>query len=216
MRPTDPAHHGSHGSSRYDDGVPHHQPGVHDEMHNVDVAHEHTDINVRAIVWSAVAVAVICAVTAGLMYVLFGQLEQQARAREPKLSPLAIPPTVMPPTTTTGPPDFGSAPEPRLLTNEPSYLQQLRERERNQLQGYAWIDEKAGVTRIPVDEAKKLLLERGLPVRPDAPADPRLGTRAAAYGESSSGRTITRPPAAPEPGASAPAPAPGAPHKGGH
>ena len=37
------------------------------------------------------------------------------------------------------------------------------------------------------------MLERGLPVRADAVTDPRLGTRAPAFGEASSGRAIDQP-----------------------
>jgi hypothetical protein len=55
------------------------------------------------------------------------------------------------------------------------------------------VDEKAGVARIPVEQAKQLILKRGLPARTDPAIDPRLGARAPAAGESSSGRSITRP-----------------------
>jgi hypothetical protein len=188
-----------------------------DELHNDDVAHEHSDINVRAIVMSSVVIFVVCAATAVLVYGLFWYvLEPQAAQRDPKLSPLAMPSTTMPATTRTSP-AFGSAPEPRLLTNEPANLLQLREREQQQLGAYGWMDEKAGIARIPIEEAKKLVIERGLPVRPDPVTDPRQGTRAPAYGESSSGRNITRAPAAdPQPPAAAPAPAPAAPAHKGH
>jgi hypothetical protein len=64
------------------------------------------------------------------------------------------------------------------------------------------------------------MLERGVPVRPDAVSDERLGTRRPASGESSSGRTVTHD-LAPAAAGSMPAPAaaPAAPahdpHKGG-
>lgn len=169
----------------------HHAP---EEMHNDDVAHEHSDINIPALIWSAVILAAVVAVTAGLMLLLFNVLENQARARDPKLSPLAMPPTTMPPTTMASP-FFGGAPEPKLMTNEPSNLTDVRALEQRQMHGYGWVDEKAGIARIPIDEAKKLMLERGLSVRPDPLTDERLGTRTPASGESSSGRNITRTPA---------------------
>ena len=34
------------------------------------------------------------------------------------------------------------------------------------LDSYGWVDKNAGVVRIPIDEAMKLTLERGLPARP--------------------------------------------------
>jgi hypothetical protein len=38
---------------------------------------------------------------------------------------------------------------------------------------YEWVDRNAGTVRIPIDRAKALLVERGLPTRPGAgPASP--------------------------------------------
>jgi hypothetical protein len=203
--------HAAHGDSHGPHGHHHHPP---EEMHNADVAHEDSDVNLGAIGWSAVIVAVTCIGTAVFIYGLFWWVFiTQADARDPKLSPLAMPATVMP-NTTNASPEFGSAPEPRLLTNEPSYLKGVRDREQQTLHGYAWVDQGAGVARIPIEEAKKLTLERGLAVRPDPTTDPRLGTHAPAYGESSSGRMITQAPSAPADAApAAPAAAPATEHK---
>ncbi|HET7218915.1 MAG TPA: hypothetical protein VFJ02_12755 [Vicinamibacterales bacterium] len=191
-----------------------------DELHNDDVAHEHSDINIQAVITSAAVVAMVCLMTAALMYGLFWFVfEKQAQERDPKLSPLALPATVMPPTTTAQP-TFGSAPDPKLLTSEPNYLRGVRTREQDLLHGYGWVDEKAGIARLPIDAAKKLIVERGLPVRPDPISDPSFGTRVPAAGESSSGRVITHPVGGGEPTApaqtppAAPAAAPAAEHKG--
>jgi hypothetical protein len=180
----------------------HHSP---EEMHNDDVAHEHSDINIAALAWSMAVMFGVVIVTAGLMYALFVFLEGQAAARDPHLSPLARPAATMPRSTTESP-FFGNAPEPKLMTDEPTYLGDLRKKEQEQLQGSGWVDEAAGVAHIPIDRAKQLTLER-LPVRPEPVGDDRLGTRRPASGESSSGRTVTEA-AAPAPAQSAPAPAP--------
>jgi hypothetical protein len=182
-----------------------------DEMHNDDVAHEHSDINIAAIAWSMVVMFSVVLVTAVLMWGLFRFLESQAAARDPKLSPLSMPSTTMP-TTTMASPFFGGAPAPQLMTNEPANLKDVRAVEQRELHEYGWVDEKAGVARIPIDDAKRLTLERGLAVRPDPVSDERLGTRRPSSGESSSGRNVTRTLAAPVPGAAPPAaPAPAAP-----
>ena len=176
-----------------------------EDMHNEDVAHEHVDVNISALVWSTVVIFGVVAGTAVLMLLLFNLLASQAAARDPKLSPLAMPSTAMPPTTTASP-FFGGAPEPRLMTDEPKRLNEVRTSEQSLLHAYGWTDEKAGVAHIPIDEAKKLTIERGLVVRQDPLTDEHLGTRRPASGESSSGRNVTRTlaPAA----ASGPAPAP--------
>ena len=184
--------------------VHHHSP---EEMQNDDVAHEHSDINISALVWSIVVLFCVVVGTAGLMALLFGFLEREAKARDPKLSPLAMPATTMPRTTMASP-FFGGAPDPKLMTGEPVHLKEMRTEEQAQLHGYGWMDEKAGVAHIPIEEAKRLTLERGLPVRPDPLTDAGLGTRRPASGESSSGRNVTHAlaPAAPD---ATPAPGPG-------
>jgi hypothetical protein len=60
----------------------------------------------------------------------------------------------------------GAAPPgPNLLTDEPGNLQRYRLTEAETLTTYGWVDQNAGRVRIPIDRAKALLLERGLPAR---------------------------------------------------
>jgi hypothetical protein len=44
-------------------------------------------------------------------------------------------------------------------------MKELRKSWDEQLKNYGWVDEASGVARIPIDEAKKLLLQRGLGTR---------------------------------------------------
>jgi len=158
-----------------------------DALHNPDVAHEESDVNIRAIISFAVivaAVSIVCAVIVWGMFVLF---EHQAQARDPQLTRVARPATVMPAHTTA--PTFGGAPQPQLLTNEPAALKQERTAADAALHQYGWVDQKAGVAHIPIDQAKKLLIERGLPARTGGTPDAQ-GTNAPAFGESNGGRTI--------------------------
>ncbi|MEO7275797.1 MAG: hypothetical protein ABIX28_00850 [Vicinamibacterales bacterium] len=181
-----------------------------DELTNPGVAHETSDVNVGAILWFAGIVAITTMVCAVIVWGLFNLLESQAAARDPKMSPLAMPAATMPRTTTASP-FFGNGPAPQLMTNEPAYLAHQRQLDDTRLQQYGWVDEKTGVTRLPIDQAKKLLVERGLPARA-AGSQPWLGTHAPAYGEASGGRTI---PDADKPAPAAPpaaAPASAAPH----
>jgi hypothetical protein len=57
-------------------------------------------------------------------------------------------------------------PEPRLQTSPREDLRALRAREEQMLSTYGWVDKPTGVVRIPIDEAIKLTVQRGLPVRP--------------------------------------------------
>ena len=163
--------------------APHHYTDA--EMHNPDVAHEEADIDIRTVLSFAVGLTVVVLVSAALMWGMFQVLAAQAAKKDPQLSPLALP-------------AGGEPPAPRLLKDEPEDLLKFRMEETKKLKGYGWVDEKAGVVHVPIDEAKKLILQRGLPVRASgAVEDPRMGTHAPAYGGPSSGRTIPMPKATP-------------------
>jgi len=56
-------------------------------------------------------------------------------------------------------------PEPRLQTDPHGDLLKLREAEDHILNSYGWVDRNAGVVRIPIEQAMKLTVARGLPSR---------------------------------------------------
>lgn len=188
-------------------------PQYHGELHNETVAHEHSDVNIRAIAMFATGLVVLAIVVSIAMWLLFGILEKQAAKNDPAVSPLAVPNAQMP-RTTTGSPFFGGAPGPQLVTDEPKLLQMLRTQEQQQLHNYGWVDQPGGIARVPIDEAKKLLVQRGLPARAGDAVDPHLGTHEPAFGESSSGRAIPVPKTPPAPSPAA-APAAGSPTEPG-
>ena len=55
-------------------------------------------------------------------------------------------------------------PEPRLQVDPAQDLQQMRAAEDAVLSSYAWVNEAAGVVRIPIDRAIERVVEQGLPV----------------------------------------------------
>jgi hypothetical protein len=152
-------------------------PHPHGSLENPDVAHESTDINVRAILWFTfmlVATTVAISVT---MYGLFVAFDRIERKDDQTMLPLMQPAGQRPP-------------NPQLQTTPWTDLKKFRGDEEDYLHSYGWIDEKAGVAHIPIDKAKALLLQKGLPARAGE-ADPTEGTPVAASGESSGGRRIT-------------------------
>jgi hypothetical protein len=56
-------------------------------------------------------------------------------------------------------------PEPRLQVHPRQDLRDLRAAEDAVLAGYGWVDKNAGIVRIPIGDAMKLTVERGLPAR---------------------------------------------------
>ena len=150
--------------------------GPHGSLENVDTHHEESDINVRAIIWFVVVLGSIVLAINVSMWGMFRVLQHFERTNEPYVTPLARPAGETPP-------------EPRLQTTPWTDLHTFRADQQQYLDGYGWVDEKLGVARIPIGKAKEMLLQRGIPVRPEL-ADPAEGTHVAATGESNSGRMI--------------------------
>ncbi len=63
-------------------------------------------------------------------------------------------------------------PGPRLQARPHQELVDYCTEQQKKLTTYSWVDQQAGIVRIPIDRAMELVLERGLPIRPakDAPA----------------------------------------------
>ena len=82
-------------------------------------------------------------------------------------------------------------PAPRLQQFPENERFEFQSEERRLLTSYAWSNKDAGIVRIPVSEAMRLTIEKGLPSRStgDAPAGTPAGMMPA---DSSSGRTLER------------------------
>ena len=118
-----------------------------------EVSHEHSDVNIRAILAFGAALLVVAAVVHLLIYVLFGYFSGREGVKVPAEFPLAA---------AQGPRE---PPEPRLQTDPRQDLADLRTKEEALLHSYGWVDKNAGVVRIPIEDAMRLTLERGLPAR---------------------------------------------------
>lgn len=124
------------------------------------VVHEKTDADTPAVLRVLLGLLLVTAVVAlGLVYLTKGLVAVE-RAGDPPRAPLAHEPGRLPP-------------EPRLQMQPFADIELQRAEEQGLLTSYGWVDEKAGVVRIPIDEAKALLLKRGLPVAGgDRPSPP--------------------------------------------
>jgi len=148
----------------------------HGDLDNPDTAHEESDINVRAIIWFVGVLTVIVLAVDVAMWGLFKALDHYETKNDPPVSPLFIPAGQPPPA-------------PGLQLTPWADLKQFRAEQNAHLHGYGWIDEQAGIARVPIDKAKALLLKQGLPVRPEL-ADALEGTDVSAAGEANGGRTL--------------------------
>jgi hypothetical protein len=61
-----------------------------------------------------------------------------------------------------------ATPLPSLLVDEPMVNREYFGAQRAAQTTYGWIDQAMGTVRLPIERAKDLVLERGLPARPSA------------------------------------------------
>ncbi len=137
---------------------------------------ESDGIRYSGIIWFIVILVgtvVFCQV---LVWGMLRLMQRYDTATETPRAPLAAPAAT--PDILDGhlSPGNGVITKPGLLVNEPEVLHAFRAQEDQDLDTYGWIDQAAGTVRLPIDRAKALLLERGLPARSQAPAAPPAAT----------------------------------------
>jgi hypothetical protein len=118
------------------------------------VQHETTDANIGAVLGfgaALVAVAVLIHFVVALLFAYFSAREARRQQVEYPLSVAQ---------------ENRLPPEPRLQTNPRQDLRDLRAQEELTLNTFGWVDRSAAIVRIPIQEAMKLTVERGLPARP--------------------------------------------------
>ena len=133
--------------------LPHQAGAPHATSENPEVHHETSDINIRAVFGFGVALVVVAVGIHFFIWLLFGYFTAREAQRVPPAYPMAVSQGQRTP------------PEPRLQTTPREDLQELRASEDAALRSYGWVDKNAGIVRIPIDEAIRLTLQRGLPTK---------------------------------------------------
>jgi hypothetical protein len=123
-----------------------------------DALHEPNTVNipgvVKFLIWLSVAVMVVALLMWGLLHYFDKRKAQEA----PPPSPLA--------------PEARLPPEPRLqgapgsVSSPAEDIRRFREQEDQTLNSYGWIDQQRGIIRIPIEQAKKLIEQKGFPATP--------------------------------------------------
>jgi len=123
---------------------------------NVDekgTQHETRDVRYGPVVAAGIGLVMLTVGAALLMLPFMGALASREAGKGDPASPLAnvigrrVPP------------------QPRLQTHPLDDLRVLREAETAALGDYAWVDEEAGIMRIPIERAIALVVDKGLPTR---------------------------------------------------
>lgn len=163
-------HHSSHG----DDG-------------GGQLNHETTDISLEGVGKLTIGFALVLFVVTGVMYGTYRMLDARsvegdttaARAADLGRARSITRPTLM--NTPNGMDQMGRPPAgPKLLTNEPLWLADIKKTQQDALTSYGWVNKDAGTVRLPIERAKALIVERGLPKTAAPEAAPADGTTAPA------------------------------------
>jgi hypothetical protein len=112
--------------------------------------YEHTDIEPAIASRFAIWLAVAMVLSVGIVYGTFWLFEGRAQTtnREVQQFPLAVGQIKEPPT-------------PRLQTQPFKDVYQLKTSQHDKLHTYGWVDQGTGVVHIPIDEAMRIVSERG-------------------------------------------------------
>jgi hypothetical protein len=135
------------------------------ESTNGHGSYEHQDLQASGIVYFLLTLAVVTVICLFGIRTLYSYLDRRERVEQPAVNPLV---TNVPADTRHIAPGYPQAafPSPRLEENERDQLNGFLAGEQQQLYTYGWVDQKAGIMHIPIERAMDLLVQRGLPVRP--------------------------------------------------
>ena len=127
---------------------------AHMDVEQPQPRHEDSDVNIGAIFGFGAGLAAALVAVSLVVWLLFVYMDRREASQTAPAYPLA------------GGQEMRLPPEPRLQTNPREDLRVFKAHEDDLLSHYQWADKQAGVVRIPIDEAMKLTVQRGLPARP--------------------------------------------------
>lgn len=166
--------------------MPEHIKYEDDDLFNAETQHESSDVPVSGLLWFVV-VFIVFGVISHLVILAYyrGLVNIEQKRMDPPQTAVARPATADVPQNQPLLEPFptidakGTAVPPQ--SNTPvTNLQALRERERQVLTSYGWVDKERGVVRMPIEQAKSLLAARlavqgqiGAATVPAVPAGPQ-------------------------------------------
>jgi hypothetical protein len=154
---------------------------------HAEEGYERQDLTARAVYAFLISLIVGGVIVYFIVLGLYHFMDARQRRLQPQQSPLVQ--QVETDTRIVSPDEIKKFPEPRLERNERIEINDFRLKEEQTLNSYGWVDEKAGVVRIPIERAIELIAQRGLPTTPKAgqipPSTVNLGTQAAERSDTS-------------------------------
>jgi hypothetical protein len=161
---------------------------------HAEEGYERQDLTARAVYAFLISLIVGGVIVYFIVLGLYHFMDARQRRLQPQQSPLVQ--QVETDTRIVSPDEIKKFPEPRLERNERIEINDFRLKEEQTLNSYGWVDEKAGVVRIPIERAIELIAQRGLPTTPKAGQIPastvNLGTQAAERSDTSDDSAKTK------------------------
>jgi hypothetical protein len=164
------------------------QPMTEDAKHeHAQERFEHQDLSAQAVFAFLISLIVGGIVVYFIIWGVYHFLDARQREHQPPPSPLVK--QVETDTRIVSPDEIKKFPQPRLERNERMEINDFRLEQEQILDSYGWVDQKAGIIRIPIERAMELVAQRGLPTTPRAgtvpPSEVNVVTQAAARSDSS-------------------------------
>jgi hypothetical protein len=114
--------------------------------------YETRDVSTRLVLWAGAGLTLLVVASSIAMLWFFDVLDRRETRSQPQLSPLARSSQEQPP-------------EPRLQALPRKDLAEVVDQQDRILSSYGWVDEGAGIARIPIGRAIEIVATRGVPPR---------------------------------------------------
>ena len=130
--------------------MPQNMPEAQEEVRNEGVSYEPSQADLRVVLGFLFSLGLASALVLLVLWGMFSYLRSKSAERGPLPSPRMY----------TSPP---SVPQPKLQPDPVADYNVYRLSAKETLESYGWVDQSAGVARIPIDKAMELTVQRGLP-----------------------------------------------------
>jgi hypothetical protein len=161
---------------------------LHIDGQNEEMDFEREDLGAKPILIFLLGLVIGCVLVALVLRGLYSYLDRYENRHQPVESPLVQQTTADTRIVEKG--DINKFPQPRLESGETTEINAFRTQEEQTLNSYGWVDQQAGVARIPINRAMALLAQRGLPTKPQAgvvpPSDVNMAKEGARKSDTSS------------------------------
>ena len=136
------------------------------QSHGAGMGHEGSALKIGPVVWFIIGLSVATVIVFFLMAGLFDAFANRAGKSEDHPSPLAgerqkLPPEPRLQLAPTKTEQLEDKLPPNIKEDHPlQEMKRVRAEEDAKLNSYGWVDQKTGVVHIPIDDAKRLFLQK--------------------------------------------------------